>query len=95
MADDKRGGAFDNPLILYSEHKRVLDSAIKRGDEREKEAARRGFYKGLADASLLTVLVAIIAAIAGFDFGLSVTPDYDRSNVCVPLYDNTGYERCQ
>jgi hypothetical protein len=45
---------FNNPLILYSEHKRVLTDAIKRGDERTKEAlSGAGGFKELATHSCL------------------------------------------
>lgn len=92
MGQEHEKECFNNPLILYSEHKRVLTDAVKRGDERTIEAERRGFYRGLANASLLTVIVAVIAAIAGFNFGLSFN---EPTGLCVPLYDYTGYERCQ
>jgi hypothetical protein len=94
MGQEHEKECFNNPLILYSEHKRVLTDAIKRGDERAKEAERRGFYRGLADTSLLTVIVAVIAAIAGFNFGISYC-DVPATGICVPMYDYTGYERCQ
>jgi hypothetical protein len=85
---------FNNPLILYSEHKRVLNDAIKRGDERTKEAATRGFYRALAEAMWVAVLAGIIGAVAGFNFGMGYMEKVD-DGICVPMYDQTGYERCQ
>jgi hypothetical protein len=94
MAADNERECFNNPLILYSEHKRVLTDAIKRGDERAREAEKRGYYHALAEAMWAAVITCLIGAAVGFNVGMSYTPD-DQSNICVPLYDNTGFERCQ
>lgn len=94
MAAEHEKECFNNPLILYSEHKRVLEDAIKRGDERTQQAERRGFYRALAEAMWAVVLVGMIGAIVGFNFGISYNIE-QQNNVCVPMYDNTGFERCQ
>jgi hypothetical protein len=94
MADEHERECFNNPLILYSEHKRVLGDAIARADEKTRLASYQGRLRGIADTLLLTVILCVIAAIAGFNFGLAYC-DQPASNVCVSLYDNTGYERCQ
>jgi hypothetical protein len=94
MGQEHEKECFNNPLILYSEHKRVLADAIKRGDENTRLARYQGRLQGVGDTLLLTVILAVIAAIAGFNFGLGYS-DTALNNICVPLYDNTGYERCQ
>jgi hypothetical protein len=94
MGEEQRGGVFDNPIILYSEHKRVLSDAIKRGDERAKEAEQRGYWRGLAQTVWLVGFAVIFASIVGFNYGLSFVQD-DSHNPCVPLYDVTGYEHCR
>lgn len=63
--------ALENPLILYSEHKRVLTDAVKRGDERCIDAERRGYHRGVAMTAWAACIVALVAAVGGFAFGLS------------------------
>lgn len=63
---------FNNPLILYSEHKRVLSDAVKRGDERTREADRRGYWRGIATTIWLTGAAVYFAALAGFNFGVRI-----------------------
>lgn len=64
--------ALENPLILYSEHKRVLADAIKRGDERCIDAERRGYHRGVAMTAWAGCVVALIAAVGGLALGLSL-----------------------
>lgn len=71
MATEQSEGVFHNPLILYSEHKRVLGDAIKRGDEKITDAERRGFHKGVAMTAWGAMIVALMACLAGFNAGLS------------------------
>lgn len=73
MGDMADRGVFANPLILHSEHKRVLGDAIKRGDERAVEANRRGFWRGVACTIWITGGAVYFALIAGFNFGLRVS----------------------
>ena len=94
MAADNERECFNNPLILYSEHKRVLSDVLKRRDEEVRAAKREARLQGVADTLMLAVILAVIAAIAGFNFGIRFC-DVPANNICVPLYDNTGYERCQ
>lgn len=93
MADEHDRECFNNPLILYSEHKRVLGDAIKRGDEQVRAARYRGYLEGVAATMWLALIVGLICGVAGLNFGLNLQEP--QNNVCVPLYDNTGYERCQ
>lgn len=65
-------GVFDNPLILLSEHKRVLGDAIARGDERAKEALRRGRWQGVGTTIWITGFTALFCLLAGFNIGLRV-----------------------
>lgn len=69
---EQREGPFDNPLILYSEHKRVLGDAIKRGDEKCREAETRGYHRGVAMTAWAAMIVGLLCALAGFNFGLSL-----------------------
>jgi hypothetical protein len=71
MGTEPREGVFDNPLILYSEHKRVLGDAIKRGDDKARELARTAFWQGLSMAWIPALLACLLCALAGFNFGLS------------------------
>jgi hypothetical protein len=61
---------FNNPLILYSEHKRVLGDAIARGDEKARQMVRAAYWQGLAMAWIPALLVCLLAALAGFNLGL-------------------------
>jgi hypothetical protein len=68
------GGPFDNPLILYSEHKRVLGDAIKRGDDKGRELARTAFWQGVSMSAIPAVIACLMAAVSGFLYGLSFVP---------------------
>jgi hypothetical protein len=72
MAGGQNEGAFSNPLILHSEHKRILGDAIKRGDERAKEAERRGRLQGLWTAAWVGGAGIYAALLIGFNFGVRV-----------------------
>lgn len=65
--------AEHNPLILYSEHKRVLSDAVVRGDERAKEAERRGFWQGLGVAAWVGGAGIYAALLIGFNFGIRIS----------------------
>lgn len=66
--------AMENPIMLYSEHKRILGDAIKRGDEKCTDAERRGFHRGVATTVWAALIVGLLCALAGFNFGLSFVP---------------------
>jgi hypothetical protein len=67
MGAEHERECFNNPLILYSEHKRVLGDAIKRGDEKTRDAEWRGMCLGFA----FSTVPILIAAVSGFLYGLS------------------------
>lgn len=65
-------GSFSNPLILYSEHKRVLSDAIQRGDEKAREALQRGVWQGIGTAAWIGGAGIYAALLIGFNFGLRI-----------------------
>lgn len=70
MGEEHDRECFNNPLILYSEHKRVLGDAISRGDEKAKFMHRVGYWQGLSMAWIPALLTCLFAALAGFNLGL-------------------------
>lgn len=62
--------AEPNPLILYSEHVRILGDAQKRYDDKCVYAARTGFWKGLAFSLWLALVAAFVCGWAGLATGL-------------------------
>lgn len=65
----------ENPIMLLSEHKRILSSAQKRADERVREAKKIGYWMGIGHTVWITGMGAYFALVAGFTFGVwSVSP---------------------
>jgi hypothetical protein len=79
-----------NPFILESEHKRILASTQKRCDEKLADERKLGFWRGFS----LTCWIAAVATVVGVGIGYAIGDD-PVTSVCVPLYDQTGLERCQ
>jgi hypothetical protein len=57
-----------NPLILHSEHKRVLESAQARYDRQ----LRARYWQGAVSAAIPALFAVLFAAVIGFNAGLSL-----------------------